>query len=60
MFSNDLWLLDPRVSTMINMFPLNFWLAMCSKMLVRFAVLYFALFTSVKVLKQYYSRKAGV
>ncbi|MEG2191730.1 MAG: TIGR01906 family membrane protein [Oscillospiraceae bacterium] len=42
-FSNDLWLLDPEVSTMINMFPLNFFLAMCSKILLRFVILYLAL-----------------
>ncbi len=56
-FTNDLWLLDPKVSTMINMFPLNFFLAMCTSILVRFAVLYFSFFTVIKVLKQQAERK---
>ena len=60
MFTNDLWLLDPRVSTMINMFPLNFWLAMCSKILIRFAVLFFAYFAAVNTVKQQADRKAKV
>lgn len=58
-FTNDLWLLDPKVSTMINMFPLNFFLAMCTSILVRFAVLYFSFFTVIKVLKQQAERKAS-
>lgn len=57
-FTNDLWLLDPKVSTMINMFPLNFFLAMCTSILIRFAVLYFSFFTVIKVLKQQAERKA--
>ena len=35
-FSNDLWLLDPAVSTMIQMFPLPFFLSMCTKILLCF------------------------
>ncbi len=56
-FTNDLWLLDPKVSTMINMFPLNFFLAMCIGILVRFAVLYAAFFTVIKTLKKQADRK---
>lgn len=37
-FNNDLWLLDPEISTMINMFPLEFFLAMCSKILAAFVL----------------------
>lgn len=56
MFTNDLWLLDPRISTMINMFPLPFWLAMCTDILVRFGVLFFALFPVLNVLKKQFSK----
>ena len=56
-FTNDLWLLDPKVSTMINMFPLNFFLAMCTGILVRFAVLYAAFFTVINTLKKQADRK---
>lgn len=41
-FTNDLWLLDPEVSTMINMFPLEFFLAMCSRILFSFVAVYLA------------------
>ncbi len=51
-FTNDLWLLDPRISTMINMFPLNFWLSMCTKALITFAVLFTLSFVSVNILKR--------
>lgn len=37
-FSNDLWLLDPRTSLMINMFPLAFWSEVCRRIVVMFAV----------------------
>ncbi len=40
MFTNDLWLLDPAVSTMINMFPPRFFLAMCTRILKCFVVFY--------------------
>ena len=35
-FNNDLWLLDPATSTMIQMFPLPFFLSMCTKILLCF------------------------
>ena len=35
-FTNDLWLLDPKVSTMINMFPLEFFYAICTNILITF------------------------
>ena len=56
MFTNDLWLLDPRVSTMINMYPLPFWLAMCADILIRFAVIFFALFPVLNTMKKHFTR----
>lgn len=56
MFTNDLWLLDPRVSTMINMYPLPFWLAMCTDILVRFAIIFFALFPVLNTMKKHFTR----
>lgn len=50
-FTNDLWLLDPKVSTMINMFPLEFFLAMCTKILLRFAILFILVYPVLKLLK---------
>lgn len=38
-FTNDLWLLDPAVSIMINMFPLEFFYAICAAILVVFVLL---------------------
>ena len=35
-FTNDLWLLDPKISIMINMFPLEFFYAMCERILIVF------------------------
>ena len=35
-FTNDLWLLDPAVSIMINMFPLEFFYAICTDILITF------------------------
>lgn len=55
-FTNDLWLLDPRTSTMINMYPLPFWLAMCTDMLVRFAVIFIAIFPVLNTLKKHFTR----
>ena len=55
-FTNDLWLLDPRTSTMINMYPLPFWLAMCTDMLVRFAVIFIAIFPVLNTMKRYFTR----
>ena len=55
MFTNDLWLLDPRVSTMINMYPLPVWLAMCTVILQRFAIIFVCLFPVLTVIKKYYN-----
>ena len=55
-FTNDLWLLDPRTSTMINMYPLPFWLAMCTDMLIRFAVIFIAIFPVLNTMKKYFTR----
>ena len=60
MFTNDLWLLNPKISTMINMFPLNFWLAMCSKILIRFAVLFGLLFAGARLGLNFACRKEKV
>jgi len=38
-FTNDLWLLDPAVSIMINMFPLEFFYAICMAVIAVFIVL---------------------
>ncbi len=35
-FTNDLWLLDPNVSIMINMFPSDFFFAMVTNILIAF------------------------
>lgn len=35
-FTNDLWLLDPKVSIMINMFPLEFFYACCFRIVGAF------------------------
>lgn len=56
MFTNDMWLLDPRISTMINMYPLQFWLAMCTDILIRFGVVFFALWPVLKIMKRQFSR----
>ena len=37
-FTNDLWMLDPKVSIMINMFPLEFFYAMCLRILIVFVI----------------------
>ena len=55
MFTNDLWLLDPRVSTMINMYPLPFWLAMCTVILQRFAIVFVCIFPVLVALKKFYN-----
>lgn len=56
MFTNDLWLLDPRVSTMINMYPLPFWLAMCTAILQRFAIIFICIYPVLNTMKKYYNR----
>ena len=56
MFTNDLWLLDPRVSTMINMYPLPFWLAMCTVILQRFAIIFICLYPVLSAMKKFYNR----
>ena len=38
LFTNDLWLLDPRVSIMINMFPEEFFFAMVMNIAITFIV----------------------
>lgn len=37
-FTNDLWLLDPRVSIMINMFPEEFWFGMVIRIALTFII----------------------
>ena len=37
-FTNDLWLLDPRISIMINMVPLNFFYAMVTRIFIIFII----------------------
>ena len=45
LFTNDLWLLDPATSIMINMFPLDFFYNICFVILVKFLVVNFILCT---------------
>lgn len=47
--NNDLWLLDPATSTMINMFPEEFFLAMCSRILIMFVVVTVLVLVGIKV-----------
>ena len=47
-FTNDLWLLDPRVSIMINMFPLEFFFAIVTTIIVVFVLLCTAVYLVLK------------
>ncbi len=51
-FTNDLWLLDPKISTMINMFPLNFFYSICVNILILLIVLLLATFILLKYLSK--------
>lgn len=42
-FRNDLWMLDPAESVMIQMFPLQFWLALCKSIAIQFVGIFAAL-----------------
>lgn len=57
-FTNDLWLLDPHTSTMINMFPLEFFLAMCTRMLLLFVALFVCAGILTAVAKAAYAKKS--
>lgn len=57
-FTNDLWLLDPSVSLMINMFPLQFFLSMCVRILILIGIC-FAIAVLVCVAGLLWSRKKG-
>ena len=39
LFRNDLWQLDADKSIMINMFPLAFWLGLCKRIAMQFAII---------------------
>ncbi len=54
--NNDLWLLDPATSTMINMFPEEFFLALCSRILVLFLALSAAVMILLKVIGSKYKK----
>ncbi len=51
-FTNDLWLLDASISTMINMFPLEFFYSICFSIVAKIIILclsfYFILFVGKK------------
>jgi integral membrane protein (TIGR01906 family) len=47
LFSNNLWILNPESSTMVNMFGDSFFLDMCTSILAKFAGLYAVLFFAV-------------
>lgn len=50
-FTNDLWLLDPAVSIMINMFPLEFFYAICITVIAVFIALCAAIKLALSVKK---------
>lgn len=52
-FDNDLWLLDPRVSIMINMFPEEFWFGM----VIRMALTFIISFCGLSFLFHWYTNK---
>ena len=55
-FNNDLWLLDPSVSLIINMFPMGFFMALCTKIILfavgGFAILALGCVAGMAVLKR--------
>ena len=56
LFTNDLFYLDPKISTMINMFPLEFFLSMCVKIVEIFSFLFMAFFLVSKILSDNYAK----
>lgn len=48
-FDNDLWLLDPTVSIMINMFPESFFFAMVFRIIVSFLVLLLLIYILIRI-----------
>ncbi len=56
-FTNDLWILDPNVSIMINMFPLDFFFAMCVDILIAFAVCLVSLFLILNIANTFIKKK---
>lgn len=62
-FSNDLWILDPAISVMINMFPLEFFFSMCKDILVRFfagcIIIYLALYPKARLFSQIKAIRTG-
>ncbi len=52
-FTNDLWILDASISTMINMFPLEFFYSICVNILIKIISLSFGTY----LLAYYFSKK---
>lgn len=56
-FTNDLWLLDPRVSVMINMFPEEFFFGMVMRIALGFIICYAAItFISCYGIRRYFKK----
>ena len=45
LFTNDLWLLDPRVDLMINLFPADFFFALVMRIVITFLVMFLGIFS---------------
>ncbi len=58
-FTNDLWLLDPNVSIMINMFPSNFFFAMVTNILIAFVATMVVAFLSLNIPKIFIRKGAN-
>lgn len=56
-FTNELWLLDPATSRMINMMPLELFFAIVTSMAARFLFAAVALLTGAIFVKKYYCRR---
>ena len=56
-FTNSLWILDPRESIMINMFPLEFFLAMCVRIVCVFVFVCICVIDSLIWEKPYQAAK---
>lgn len=56
-FTNELWILDPRESIMINMFPLEFFLAMCVRIVCVFVFVCAGVFACLVWEKPYQTAK---
>lgn len=58
LFTNDLWMLDPAISVMINMFPLEFFYQICTNIVVYFFVAMLSISTFSIFVAKYTKSKA--